>query len=194
MGPTCPKEPLRGQSGELYRTKWKSVDKIASLRKERKCFRCERRGCISRNCPLLPAINTKKFVGLPPIHPNVCVYDGEDVSVNGDLRDAEGKTCEDSIGIKLDYTFKHPDSSKKRCQVNATFMANHELEMNTPPFLVNVLLNDLVMVQALVDNGCLCSGIIDDALANRLNLPRTNISPRALQTVENSNINVRSLR
>lgn len=42
--------------------------------------------------------------------------------------------------------------------------------MNTSPFLVNALINDTIMVQALIDNGCLCSGIIDDALSSRLNL------------------------
>lgn len=58
--------------------------------------------------------------------------------------------------------------------------------MNTNPFLVNALINDTVMLQALVDNGCLCSGIIDDELVERLQLPRISISPRTLQTAENS--------
>lgn len=42
------------------------------------------------------------------------------------------------------------------------------------------------MVQALVDNGCLCSGIIDDELTSQLQLPRIPISPRPLETAENS--------
>lgn len=58
--------------------------------------------------------------------------------------------------------------------------------MNTTPFLVNALVNDLTMVQALVDNGCLCSGIINDDLATQLQLPRISISPRSLETAENS--------
>lgn len=41
------------------------------------------------------------------------------------------------------------------------------------------------MVQALVDNGCLCYGIIDEALTTKLNLPRIPISPRLLETAEN---------
>lgn len=45
------------------------------------------------------------------------------------------------------------------------------------------------MVQALVDNGCLCSGIIDDELANKLLLPRIHIPPRPLQTAESSTLN-----
>lgn len=40
------------------------------------------------------------------------------------------------------------------------------------------------MLQALVDNGCLCSGIIDDDVINMLQLPRYSISPRKLQTAE----------
>ena len=56
--------------------------------------------------------------------------------------------------------------------------------MNTTPFLVNALLNDFTMVQALVDNGCLCSGIIDDKIATQLQLPRIPISPRSLETAE----------
>ena len=61
--------------------------------------------------------------------------------------------------------------------------------MNTNPFLVNALINDTTMIQALIDNGCLCSGIIDDALSSRLNLPRFKISPKKLETAENSTEN-----
>lgn len=60
--------------------------------------------------------------------------------------------------------------------------------MNTTPFLVNALINDTTMVQALVDNGCLCSGIIDDALAKSLQLPRIAVTPRPIETAENSTI------
>lgn len=56
--------------------------------------------------------------------------------------------------------------------------------MNTNPFLVNALLNNTLMVQALVDNGCLCYGIIDDELTSKLNLPRISILPRTLETAE----------
>ena len=45
------------------------------------------------------------------------------------------------------------------------------------------------MLQALIDNGCLCSGIIDDELVERLKLPRIPISPRTLQTAEKSTEN-----
>lgn len=57
-------------------------------------------------------------------------------------------------------------------------------EMNTEPFLVNALINNVTMIQALVDNGCLCSGIIDDQLTSELMLPRIPISPRSLETAE----------
>ncbi|KAI0998518.1 hypothetical protein K3495_g9677 [Podosphaera aphanis] len=63
---------------------------------------------------------------------------------------------------------------------------SRELKMNTTPFLVNALINDVTMVQALVDNGCLCSGIIDDNLTSLLKLPRLPILPRFLETAENS--------
>lgn len=45
------------------------------------------------------------------------------------------------------------------------------------------------MVQAFVDSGCLCSSIIEDLLATRLNLPREPISPGLLQTAENKSEN-----
>ncbi|KAI1006056.1 hypothetical protein K3495_g2160 [Podosphaera aphanis] len=37
------------------RAKWKSRAQLGRLREEGKCFRCERQGCTSRMCPLLPA-------------------------------------------------------------------------------------------------------------------------------------------
>ena len=42
------------------------------------------------------------------------------------------------------------------------------------------------MLQALVDNGCLCSGIINADVSNKLKLPRIPIIPRKLQTAEMS--------
>ena len=60
--------------------------------------------------------------------------------------------------------------------------------MNTKPFLVNALLNDLSMIQALVDNGCLCFGIIDEALVDKLQLPRIPIKSRFLETAEKSSL------
>ena len=61
--------------------------------------------------------------------------------------------------------------------------------MNASPFLVNALINDISMVQALVDNGCLCSGIISDETTNQLSLPRFPIHPRLLRTAEDSTLN-----
>ena len=44
-------------------------------------------------------------------------------------------------------------------------------------------------MQSLVDNGCLCYGIIKDTLVTKLNLPRIPITPRSLETAENSSEN-----
>ena len=49
------------------------------------------------------------------------------------------------------------------------------------------MINDTTMVQALVDNGCLCTGVINDTLATEMNLPRIRIIPRPLQTADKSN-------
>lgn len=45
------------------------------------------------------------------------------------------------------------------------------------------------MIQALIDNGCLCSGIISDELTIQLSLPRFPINPRSLKTAEKSDSN-----
>ena len=44
---------------ELRRALWKSKSKIEKLRSEGKCFKCERRGCITRNCPLLQLLGQR---------------------------------------------------------------------------------------------------------------------------------------
>ena len=61
--------------------------------------------------------------------------------------------------------------------------------MNTCPFLVNALINELTKGHALIDNGCLCSGIIDDDLVTQLKLPRFAIIPQFLETGGNSSTN-----
>lgn len=65
------------------RAKWKSKAEVDRLRQEGKCFRCERKGCISRFCPLLPArrpaeSNLKiNATELPEIDPSVWEEDVE---------------------------------------------------------------------------------------------------------------------
>lgn len=73
---------LRNQIG---RAKWKSPEHIAQLREKGLCFRCERRGCNTRICPLAPAINPSKVKGphvsvtnLPPIDPCMIENDIDD--------------------------------------------------------------------------------------------------------------------
>lgn len=62
---------------ERQRAKWKNQDQLDRLRRERKCFRCERVGCSSKKCPLLPARNPNKrhtqvnSMNLPDIDPSV---------------------------------------------------------------------------------------------------------------------------
>ncbi|KAI0991765.1 hypothetical protein K3495_g16422, partial [Podosphaera aphanis] len=61
------------------RARWKSRAQLDRLREEGRCFRCERKGCLSSSCPLLPAqrprgtrpgVNT---VDLPEIDPSVFI-------------------------------------------------------------------------------------------------------------------------
>ena len=63
---------------ERRRAKWKSPSEIDRLREEGLCFRCERRGCNTRKCPLAPAVRPKgkqgpraHTTGLPPIDPSM---------------------------------------------------------------------------------------------------------------------------
>lgn len=62
-----------------------------------------------------------------------------------------------------------------------------DLNLNTSLFLDNALINDILMVQALVDNGCLCSGINNDKLVE-MQLSRILMALRFLQTAEESSI------
>ncbi|KAI0994131.1 hypothetical protein K3495_g14051 [Podosphaera aphanis] len=42
------------------RSQWKSPAQIARLRRERRCYRCERKGCSTRTCPMQPAENSRQ--------------------------------------------------------------------------------------------------------------------------------------
>ena len=66
---------LRGPNGKPLRAKWKNQEQISKLRSEGKCFRCERKGCNTRVCRLLPArkpdkkgieINVSEYCNLDP--------------------------------------------------------------------------------------------------------------------------------
>lgn len=72
------------KKGERRRALWKSKAQIEKLRVERRCFRCERQGCVSGKCPLLPAIKPKSkkieasSISLPEISPLLYSIDEDD--------------------------------------------------------------------------------------------------------------------
>lgn len=67
-----------GLSGGVQRrAKWKNPEQLERLRREGRCFRCERVGCASNRCTLLPARRPKNNghqvnnLVLPEIDPSV---------------------------------------------------------------------------------------------------------------------------
>ena len=62
---------------EQRRAQLKSKTQLEKLKQEGQCFRCERKGCVTKRCPLLPAINPKNnslqanSASLPDIDPSV---------------------------------------------------------------------------------------------------------------------------
>ena len=67
---------IKGPNGKPLRAKWKSPEQIRKLREEGKCYRCERKGCCTKICRLLPArkpeikkgpeVNVNEFFDLDP--------------------------------------------------------------------------------------------------------------------------------
>lgn len=72
--------------GPQRRAKWKTQAQIDRLRNEGRCFRCERIGCVSQRCPLLPARNPYKktpkinSIVLEEIDPSVYEEEGVQTS------------------------------------------------------------------------------------------------------------------
>ncbi|KAI0991176.1 hypothetical protein K3495_g17011, partial [Podosphaera aphanis] len=131
---TRPKEPLLGPNGRPLRAKWKTAEQIEKLRMERRCFRCERQGCKTDYCSLLPAINPK-------------FRSSESIATKRD---------EAHKGMEADGMNHSSDNKNYGCNERPIIIAmavGQESKMNTSPFLVNALINDLRMIQALVDNG-----------------------------------------
>lgn len=90
MGGIHSAEVLRGPNGKPLRAKWKSHDQIVKLKQEGRCYRCERRGCSTRVCKLLPAINPNvnrknvKIANVEPLNPDLFLEDDseEEKSLN----------------------------------------------------------------------------------------------------------------
>lgn len=81
MGGINSAEILRGPNGKRLRAKWKSHDQIMKLKEEGRCYRCERRGCSTRVCKILPAINPNairknvKIASVEPLNPELFLED-----------------------------------------------------------------------------------------------------------------------
>lgn len=73
MGGVHSTKVVLGPNGKPLRSKWKTSEQIDKLRREGKCFRCERKGCSTNKCRLLPAKRPKSIV------PSVNVADFSEV-------------------------------------------------------------------------------------------------------------------
>ena len=74
----------RGLNGKRLRAKWKTPEQIRKLKEEGRCYRCERRGCSTKVCKILPAVNPnpnkKDRVSIANIEPlNLDIFDVEDM-------------------------------------------------------------------------------------------------------------------
>ncbi|KAI0997452.1 hypothetical protein K3495_g10735 [Podosphaera aphanis] len=52
--------------------------------------------------------------------------------------------------------------------------------MNGNPFLVDVLINNLFTVPALIDSGCECLAAISNSFVRKADLPKIEVTPRKL--------------
>lgn len=81
MGGINTAEVLRGPNGKRLRAKWKSPDQILRLKEEGRCYRCERKGCSTKICKILPAINPNihkknvKIANVEPLNPELFLED-----------------------------------------------------------------------------------------------------------------------
>ena len=52
--------------------------------------------------------------------------------------------------------------------------------MTSPPILVPIKINDALVVDAMIDTGCLCFGVIRTDVVDRLNLQRSGTASRSI--------------
>lgn len=151
------------------RAEWKSPSQIRRLREEGLCFRCERRGCSSRTCFLGPAMRPGERSGLSAWETNLPAIDS--LMFKPKSSETYARVGEHNIS-------RNSHIQKQEGGINLGS------RMNTGPFLVNALLDDITMVQALADGGVICSGMIDRSVAQSMGLPIIRISPRGIETTE----------
>lgn len=81
MGGVSLASVARGPNGKPLRAKWKTPAQIQALRKEGRCFRCERKGYNTKICKVLPAQRPNhvgprvNLLDLPEIPDGVCEED-----------------------------------------------------------------------------------------------------------------------
>lgn len=79
-----------GHGGGTLISKWKSPEKIDQLRRERRCYRCERKGCNTKVCPLGPAEKPKNKKG-----PHVNIADFSSIDPSLYIQHSEEKLTEE---------------------------------------------------------------------------------------------------
>lgn len=86
MGGINSAQVLRGPNGKPLRARWKSPEQIKRLKEENRCYRCERKGCSTKTCKILPAVNpntNKKIISVANIEPlNLDLFDEDENDVD----------------------------------------------------------------------------------------------------------------
>ncbi|KAI0997402.1 hypothetical protein K3495_g10783 [Podosphaera aphanis] len=146
------------------RAKWVSKKELDRRRVSGLCLRC---GNHKHRIPACPQ--------LPPLRPETAIKNSS--RNRGDKRVAPEQSRVQ--GLKNGV-----------CKVIAELQAlddqKAEKEMNGNPFLVDVLINNLFTVPALIDSGCDCLAAISNSLVRKADLPRIEVSPRKLTEATNS--------
>lgn len=92
MGGVNSAEVLRGPNGKRLRAKWKTPDQIKRLKEEGRCYRCERKGCSTKVCKILPAINpnpsmkrkTVNISNVEPLNPELFLEEDSEEEVRNE--------------------------------------------------------------------------------------------------------------
>ncbi|KAI0994388.1 hypothetical protein K3495_g13794, partial [Podosphaera aphanis] len=144
------------------RAAWVSKQELDHRRATGACVRCGKKGHRISNCRFLPPQRPEAAVkAMGPFEDQIESNKSDRVQRLSDRIEKVGEqTIEDIKAAKA---------------------------MNGTSFVIDTLINNLISVPTLIDNGCECLAAVSNSIVRKARLPRLQISPRKLTKATNDN-------
>jgi len=173
--------PLAGDRNKR-RAKWVTKEELGRRRANGWCVRCGSSSHFRRACPYAPAQHPQET---PALTVNARIENEPEIEDEA----TEGKSVaparsreQEQLPVANGSDLRHDSKALKR-RARLREWTTFRTQFNSCAFTVSTIVNDVSVAYTMIDNGCLCYGMVSPKYANKHQLERFTTTERAVSGV-----------